>query len=114
MAIGQLRRIGWPAYAPRLRWVRWLPVVVVAAVTETVRLVPVLLGYAVRRRPSGRFRVVRLGPDGEPGQRHRAYAIVAMSATPGSYAVETYPEHGEARVHTLVEGRPDVVAAVNR
>jgi multisubunit Na+/H+ antiporter MnhE subunit len=115
MALGQLRWMHWPASRPRARWLGWLPTIVAAAVVDTARLVPALLRSIGRRGDRGTFRIIRLAPAGTDrwSEAQHSYATGALSATPGSYVVETYPEAGEARVHTLVDGRPDLVEKVN-
>jgi len=115
--IGQLRWLRWPASLPKWRWVSWLPVVVAAAVADTVRLAVVLVRWVVRhRRDLGGFTTVPLGPPGRTrgAHRHRAYAVLTLSATPGSFVVATYPEHGQARIHTLGDGRPSLADKVGR
>ncbi|HET6818208.1 MAG TPA: Na+/H+ antiporter subunit E [Mycobacteriales bacterium] len=112
LGLAHLRWLDWPVARPRVRWLLWLPVVLASTVADTARLLRAL-GPTARRSP-GRFRTVDLGPpaDTADGYSHRAYAAVALSAAPGSYVIDVYPEHGQARVHTLVDGAPDLARAV--
>lgn len=112
----QLRITDWPTFRPRLRWIAWLPLVIATAVVETGVLAHELWRWTVRRqRDRGEFRSVAFRPAGRDARTRAQHALatVAVSATPGSIVVETYPDLGEARVHVFGSTeRPDLLGKV--
>jgi hypothetical protein len=102
------------AWRPRVRWVRWLPVVPGVAVRESVQA----LVKVVRHPSAGRFDTARL-PD-EPDAVHEARAAcaaVVVGSTPGTMVVAT-PENDSAGhelvVHRLLEGDSRLLDEVRR
>jgi multisubunit Na+/H+ antiporter MnhE subunit len=103
--------------APRLAWVRWTAPVPVAVLADSVRVLGVAAGALVGRGiPEGDLRWVPLPRDSsaEDWQNRQAAAVVLVSASPGSVVVDVDPDSGQALVHELATGRPDVLAAVQR
>jgi multisubunit Na+/H+ antiporter MnhE subunit len=102
---------------PRPAWLRWLLPVPVAVLTDSVRVLGVAAGALVGRRiPDGDLRRVTLPRDdsAEDWQNRQAAAVVLVSASPGTVVIDVDPDSGEALVHELASGRPDVLAAVQR
>ena len=102
---------------PRPAWLRWLLPVPVAVLADSVRVLGVAAGALVGRRiPDGDLRRVTLPRDDarDDWQNRQAAAVVLVSASPGTVALDVDPETGQALVHELASGRPDVLAAVQR
>lgn len=117
LTVVQLRVIDWPAFRPALRWLAWFPTLLVSAVADTVGVFVGLWRWVVLRdRDIARFRTIPFGPPGSDARAraHRAFATVTLSATPGAYVVQTYAEHGEARVHEFGVRGPDLEEEVGR
>jgi len=103
--------------APRAAWLRWLLPVPVAVVADSARVLGVAAGALVGRRiPEGDLRRVALPRDADDSawQNRQAATVVLGTASPGSVVLDIDPDSGEALVHELASGPPDVVAAVQR
>jgi multisubunit Na+/H+ antiporter MnhE subunit len=102
---------------PRAAWLRWLLPVPVAVLADSVRVLSVAAGVLVGRRvPDGELRRVVLPRDrsDDDWQNRQSAAVVLVAASPGSVVLDIDPDSGEALVHELATGRPDVLAAVQR
>jgi multisubunit Na+/H+ antiporter MnhE subunit len=113
VAAGAARRAVDGRWRVRRRWLRWLVRLPVAVVADAVRV----LALPLRRRSrlgSGRIRTVRLDPDGgAPAEdAHRALATAVVSMAPGSVVVDDRPGERALVLHSLVEGPPQLDAAV--
>ena len=103
--------------SPRAAWLRWVLPVPVAVVVDSVRVLAVAAGALVGRRiPAGDERHVTLPRDDsdDDWQNRQAAAVILVSASPGSVLLDVDRDSGEALVHELATGRPDVLAAVQR
>ena len=103
--------------SPRAAWLRWLLPVPVAVLADSVRVLAVAAGALVGRRiPEGDLRRVTLPRDRSAGawQNRQAAAVILVSASPGSVVLDVDVDSGEALVHALTTGRPDVLKAVQR
>jgi multisubunit Na+/H+ antiporter MnhE subunit len=103
--------------SPRAAWLRWLLPVPVAVLADSARVLGVAAGAVVGRRiPEGDLRRVILPRDRSDGdwQNRQAAAVILVSASPGSVVLDVDPDSGEALVHELATGRPDVLKAVQR
>jgi hypothetical protein len=94
----------WRIHRPALGWLLRLPA---AIVFDTVRVLAVpwkpLFGG---RLEEGEFIEVPVGRGRAVGPTSaRAAAILLVSATPGSYAVDDSAQTGRLRLHALVSGR---------
>ncbi len=79
--------------------VRWLPAIVVAAVTDTARVVALLARMLATRRPiRGDYRWIGVGGGDET---RLGGATLAVTITPGSVVVHTDPESGRMLVHSI-------------
>jgi multisubunit Na+/H+ antiporter MnhE subunit len=117
LSVAQLRVIDWPVFRPTPRWVSWLPAFIASAVGDTIGVFLALWRWVVRgERDGAEFRTIPLGPPGDDrrSRAHRALAAITLSATPGAYVVQTYPEHGEARVHVFGTLGADLAKKVGR
>jgi multisubunit Na+/H+ antiporter MnhE subunit len=115
LTVVQLRVVDWPTFRPALRWLGWVPLVLLSAVAETGILTLGLWRWVVAgRRDLAEFRTIPLGPAGigSAARARHALATVAISATPGSIVLQTYPELGEARVHVFGSGGPDLISLI--
>jgi multisubunit Na+/H+ antiporter MnhE subunit len=102
---------------PRPAWLRWSLPVPVAVLTDSVRVLAVAAGALLGRRiPDGDLRRVALPRDRDATdwQNRQAAAVVLVSASPGTVVLDVDPDSGEALVHELASGRPDLLAAVRR
>ena len=103
--------------SPRPAWLRWLLPVPVAVLADSARVLGVAAGALLGRRiPEGRLRRVPLPKDHAEGdwQNRQAAAVILVSASPGSVVLDVDPDSGEALVHELAAGRPDLLQAVRR
>jgi multisubunit Na+/H+ antiporter MnhE subunit len=103
--------------SPRAAWLRWLLPVPVAVLADSARVLAVAAGALVGRRiPEGDLRRVTLPRDRSAGawQNRQAAAVILVSASPGSVVLDVDVDSGEALVHVLTTGRPDVLKAVQR
>jgi multisubunit Na+/H+ antiporter MnhE subunit len=103
--------------SPRAAWLRWLLPVPVAVLADSARVLAVAAGALVGRRiPEGDLRRVTLPRDRSAGdwQNRQAAAVILVSASPGSVVLDVDVDSGEALVHALATGRPDVLKAVQR
>jgi multisubunit Na+/H+ antiporter MnhE subunit len=102
---------------PRPAWLRWLLPVPVAVLADSVRVLGVAGGVLLGRRiPDGELRRVTLPRDPDPAdwQNRQAAAVVLVSASPGTVVLDVDADTGEALVHDLAGGRPDLLEAVRR
>jgi multisubunit Na+/H+ antiporter MnhE subunit len=103
--------------SPRAAWLHWLLPVPVAVLADSARVLAVAAGALVGRRiPEGDLRRVTLPRDRSAGawQNRQAAAVILVSASPGSVVLDVDVDSGEALVHVLTTGRPDVLKAVQR
>jgi multisubunit Na+/H+ antiporter MnhE subunit len=103
--------------SPRAAWLRWLLPVPGAVLADSARVLGVAAGALLGRRiPDGDLRRVTLPRDAadDDWQNRQAAAVVLVSASPGSVLVDVDADTGEALVHELATGRPDVLKAVQR
>jgi multisubunit Na+/H+ antiporter MnhE subunit len=84
-------------YRPRLSWLRWLVVLPVQILADSVRLL----------RPRGRFVELRLPADDRPAAL-RGFAALAVSTSPGTYVVEVVPDRNVLVLHRITE-RPSAL-----
>ena len=103
--------------SPRAAWLRWLLPVPVAVLADSARVLRIAAGALIGRRiPEGDLRRVTLPRDADDDawQNRQAAAVVLVAASPGSVVLDIDPDSGEALVHELAAGRPDVLEAVRR
>jgi multisubunit Na+/H+ antiporter MnhE subunit len=84
---------------------------------DSARVLGVAAGALLGRRiPDGDLRRVPLPEDHAEGdwQNRQAAAVILVSASPGSVVLDVDPDSGEALVHELAAGRPDLLQAVRR
>jgi multisubunit Na+/H+ antiporter MnhE subunit len=97
-----------------LQRLRWLPVVAIAVVADTVRVLALAGRHLRNRDVCGSFRTVWLRR--EPGgvDMHRALATLAVTSTPGSLVCDADPEQHSLLEHRLVDGAPNLEEVVAR
>jgi multisubunit Na+/H+ antiporter MnhE subunit len=102
-------------WAPRLRWLRWLPVVVANAVADAVRVFALAARHVVRRDVGAEFGEVplRRQPD-RAADLHRALATLAITSTPGSVIYDEDVQGNRLLKHQLVSGPPDLEGTVGK
>lgn len=113
----KVRRTVQAAWRPDWRWLRWLAVLPISVVADTARVFAVVFVHAVTRRPiDGELIEVRLQLHEDPARAaaHEALAMVTVSATPGSFVVDSRPERSALLLHKIVDGRPDMQQVVSR
>jgi len=117
LLVPKVRRTVEGAWRPQLRWLRWLAVLPVAVVADTGRVFGATLVHLVTRRPlDGELREVRLGGHDDPRRAaaHGALAMVTVSATPGTFVVDSRPEDDVLVLHSIVDGPPSMEQVVTR
>ena len=99
----------------RLRWLGWLPVVAVAVLADSARVLIVAARHITSRDVDGELRHVRLQSAGATEDfLHRSLATLVVSSTPGSIVLDEDPERHELLEHGMVSGRPDLERTVAR
>lgn len=99
------------AWRPDPRWLRWLAVLPVSVVVDTAALFGRTLARRLTGRPfEGELKPVPLRAHRDPlrSGAHRALATVALSATPGSFVIDTRPEEDALLVHSVVDVPPSL------
>ena len=103
-------------WRPRLRWTAWLLPLVVAVPADTARMLVGTIRWLAARQVPGELKEIQM-PAGEPPDvaagRH-AMAILTISATPGTFVVDSDPEEDKIVIHTLVSGSPHLERVVGR
>lgn len=106
---------------PQPSWVQWLLPLPAAVLADTVRLF--VLAFRPRRTTGGgddpkdgELSEIRLPVDDDPHRAgiRRALASLALSATPGTYVVDSRPEDNVLIVHSLGSGAPRLDEVVSR
>lgn len=103
-------------WRPRLRWAGWLPPLAAAVIADTARVLALAARQATGRGRPGRLTELRL-PPGEPGPvaaARRALTAFALSATPGTIAVDSDPEEDVLVIHSVAGGWPRLEEKVSR
>jgi multisubunit Na+/H+ antiporter MnhE subunit len=103
-------------WRPNLRSLRWLAVVPVAVVADTVRVLALPLraaGAQPRKRDLLRIRLPDAGEEPRAATA-RAEATVLVSATPATVVLDSQPDEHTLVVHRLVSGAPDMTKVVSR
>lgn len=99
----------------RPRWLLWLPVLAVAVVADTARVLVLAARHITRRDVGGELRRVSLQTPAPPGDfLHRSLATLVVSSTPGSIVVDEDPEQHEFVEHGLISGPPELEQTVAR
>lgn len=105
-------------WRPVAEWVRWLPALPLAVVSDTVAVFAAAIRSAVTRTPAGRgLREVEFGGgrgDAPAAATRRAAATLAVSATPSSVVVDDDPDRGVLVVHQLAAGPVSMEKVVGR
>lgn len=103
-------------WRPRLRWAAWLLPLAVAVPADTARLLAVTIRRIITGEHPGELQEIQM-PAGEPGDvataRH-ALAVLTVSASPGTFVVDSDPEEDKIVIHTLVSGWPSLGQVVRR
>lgn len=108
-------------WRPQLGWVRWLLPLPAAVLADMVRLFG--LALAPRRAlpgggesKDGELSEIHLPQDDDPHRAgiRRALASLAVSATPGTYVVDSRSEDNVLIVHSLGSGTPSMDEVVSR
>lgn len=101
---------------PRARWVWWPVPLAVVAVADAARVLLVPLRRPRRGESPGELAELHLpgGESPDTAATRRALAILAVSATPGTFVVDSDPERGVLVTHSLVRGRPGIGRVVLR
>jgi multisubunit Na+/H+ antiporter MnhE subunit len=103
------------SWRPDPRWARWIPTLLAAIVTDSVRVFGAAIRGARTRHVPGRFIHVPLPDPGAPRRTaHQALATLTVSATPGSFVVDAEPLAHRLTVHGVTGGRPDLTETVAR
>jgi multisubunit Na+/H+ antiporter MnhE subunit len=101
---------------PRLGWAAWLLPFLAAVPADAGRLLMVTIRRLVTREQPGDMREYPM-PAAEPrdvaAARH-ALAVLTVSATPGTFVVDSDPEEDKIVVHTLVSGWPQLERVVRK
>lgn len=112
-----VRRTVQAAWRPDWRWLRWLVVLPFSILADTARVFAAVFVHAVMRRPlDGELTEIRLRPHEDPARStaHVALAMVTVSATPGSFVMDSRPERNALVLHQIVDGPPDLQQVVRR
>ena len=103
-------------WRPRLRWAAWLLPLLVAVPADAARMLAGTIRWFVTRQVPGELQELQI-PTGEPPDvavaRH-AVAILTISATPGTFVVDSDPEEDKMVIHTLVSGSPNLERVVGK
>lgn len=102
------RRLAGGRWRPQLRWVRWLVVLPIGVVADTVGVWKAAARAAVDPARRGRRQVSRV-PIGEPASvaaARQALVTLVVSASPGSLVIDVDPDAGELLVHSLADSAP--------
>ena len=109
------RRLVGGRWAPRPRWLRWLPVIAVSAIADVVRAFELAARHVVRRDVDAAFGEVSLRPQADrDADIHRALATLAITSTPGSVIYDADPDGHRLFKHELVSGPPDLEGTVGK
>jgi multisubunit Na+/H+ antiporter MnhE subunit len=110
------RRAMGGCWRPRLRWLAWLASLAPAIPADQVRLWRAAARRLAGGEEPGELREIPLAA-GEPAavaSAHRAAAIITVSSTPGTYAVDADPEEDKLVIHSLASGWPHLEEKVER
>lgn len=103
-------------WRPRWRWAWWIGPLAVAVPADAVRLLIVTIRRLVTRESPGELQEIEM-PAGEPrdvaAARH-AMAIMTVSASPGTFVVDSDPEEDKIVIHSLVTGPPSLEQVVRK
>ncbi|MHB1594854.1 MAG: hypothetical protein ACYCO9_09895 [Streptosporangiaceae bacterium] len=103
-------------WRPRARWAAWAGPLLVSVPADAARLLAVTVRRLVAGEVPGELHRIRL-PTGEPrdvcAARH-ALAVLAVSATPGTFVVDSNSERDTIVIHTMVSGPPRMEQVVRR
>jgi multisubunit Na+/H+ antiporter MnhE subunit len=109
------RRLIGGSWAPDPRWLRWLPVIAVNAVADTVRAFALAARHVVRRDVGATFGEVPLRRRSErEADIHRGLATLAITSTPGSVIYDEDVGGSRLFKHELVSGPPDLEGVVGK
>jgi multisubunit Na+/H+ antiporter MnhE subunit len=109
------RRLIGGSWAPDPRWLRWLPVIAVNAVADTVRAFALAARHVVRRDVDATFGEVPLRRRSEwEADIHRGLATLAITSTPGSVIYDEDVDGSRLFKHELVSGPPDLEGVVGK
>jgi multisubunit Na+/H+ antiporter MnhE subunit len=109
------RRLIGGSWAPDPRWLRWLPVIAVNAVADTVRAFALAARHVVRRDVGATFGEVPLRRRSErEADIHRGLATLAITSTPGSVIYDEDVDGSRLFKHELVSGPPDLEGVVGK
>lgn len=113
----RVRRTVEAAWRPDWRWSRWFLVLPFSVLADTVRVFAAVFVHAVTRRPlEVELTEIRLQPHDDPARAaaHGALAMVTVSATPGSFVMDSRPERHALVLHQIVDGPPRLHQVVTR
>jgi multisubunit Na+/H+ antiporter MnhE subunit len=109
------RRLIGGNWAPRPRWLVWLPVIAVNAVADTGRAFALAARHVVRRDVDASFGEVPLRRrSARDTDIHRGLAALAITSTPGAVIYDEDAEGRRLFKHELVSGPPDLEAVVGK
>lgn len=103
------------SWRPRPGWAAWLLPLFTAVFLDAARLALLTLRQLRGWTADPELRQIRLpaeSPD-VAAARHAAAALV-ISATPGTFVVDSDPQEGTLVIHTLVGGWPQLEQVVRR
>ncbi|HWG01995.1 MAG TPA: hypothetical protein VG164_09135 [Trebonia sp.] len=103
------------SWRPRPGWAAWLLPLLAAVPVDTVRLLLLTMRQLRRWNAEGELTRVRLPaePPDVVAARHAA-AVLVVSATPGTFVVDSDLEEGTLVIHNLVSGWPQLEQVVRR
>lgn len=103
------------SWRPRPGWAAWLLPLLAAVPADAVRLLLLTLRQLRHWDDEGKLEQVRLPAEPpEVAVARQAAAALVISATPGTFAVDSDPEEGTLVIHTLVSGWPHLEQVVRR
>ncbi|HWE66073.1 MAG TPA: hypothetical protein VG298_05465 [Acidimicrobiales bacterium] len=119
VAVGGRRALG-ARWRPEPVWLRWFVLLPVAVAVDSVRVVALVVRTGGRTDAAGSFRTYSVRPRPGTGRQDAwdAVAVLAVSATPGSFVVDVDTTDDGSKVtmltHSLSSGKPDMAEAVGR
>ncbi len=103
------------SWRPRPGWAAWLLPLLAAVPVDAARLLLLTLRQLRRWEAEGELERVRLPAEpADVAAARQAAAVMVVSATPGTLAVDSDPEEGMLVIHTLVSGWPRLEQVVRR
>lgn len=103
------------SWRPKPGWAAWLLPLLAAVPADAVRLLLLTIRQLPGWDADGKLDRVRLPAEPpDVAAARQAAAVLLISATPGTFVVDSDPEEGTLVIHTLVSGRPELKQVIRR